>query len=492
MLGRMGRVTERRRLRDDALAIWRAGVEAVHAGALVADALSVIGAGDVFGLAVSVPGADGTRREVVLNTTLTKTQRVAVVGAGKATTAMADVAERKLSRWARDGGRLDGWVNVPDATVEELKWIHVHGARKLPDNRPTAEGVEGSKRILEIAGSLSEDDLLIVLLSGGGSALLPLPVEGVSLEDKLRVTALLQGSGATIGEMNCVRKHLSQIKGGRLAQATKARVVTLIVSDVIDDPLDVIASGPTAPDPTTFTQALLVICRHGLRAQAPRSVLEHLRAGAAGAFEDTPKEESPRVTNVIVGNNATARAAAVARAQLLGYDARDVGIVFGDTQDMGYVTAKEILATHGKLTRPTCFIDGGETTVTLPPDHGKGGRNQEYALAVLNTLGPAGLEGVALLCGGTDGEDGPTDAAGAFVDEALARDAQAKGLDPADFLRRHDAYRFFEPLGGLVKTGPTNTNVMDLRVVLIDRTEGAHVGAATTPERRTLSARAKP
>lgn len=454
-----------RRLRDDALAIWKAGVEAVEAGRLTVQAL--LDQRPVFAALGS--------------------GRVAVVGAGKATTAMARAAEAFL------GDRIvDGWVNVPDATVEKLSRIHVHGARKLPDNRPTAEGVEGSKRILEIARSLGEHDLLIVLISGGGSALLPLPVEGVTLEDKLRVTKLLQERGATINEMNCVRKHLSQIKGGRLAQATKARVITLIVSDVIGDPLDVIASGPTAADTTTFKRALAVIDGHGLRDRVPSAVLRHLEAGRRGALAETPAHPSDRVTNVVVGNNDSARRPAAERARKLGYQTIDLGLVEGDTQSAARRTAAAILETHGKLSARTCCISGGETTVNLGDAPGKGGRNQEFALAVLDALGPDGLAGVCFLAGGTDGEDGPTDAAGGFVDEDLARAAIAKGLDPAAFLRRHDAYNFFDPLGGLIRTGPTNTNVMDLRVVLIDRTEGAAVPALKAPERKSASASASP
>jgi len=461
----MGRVTERR-LREDALAIWKAGVAAVEAGRLAAHAL--------MEQKVAIFGAG----------------RIAVVGAGKASTSMARAAEALLVRSGRTP--FSGWVNVPDATVESLAHIHVHGARKLPDNRPTAEGVEGSKKILEIARSLNEDDLLLVLISGGGSALLPLPVDGVTLEDKLLVTKLLQERGATIEEMNCVRKHLSQIKGGRLAQATKARVVTLIVSDVIGDPRDVIASGPTAPDPSTFEQAWQTLASHRLLNAVPPSVRAHLAAGCDGRVEETPKSLPDRVMNVLIGNNDTARRVAYATAQSLGYAALDLGLTEGDTQMAALDTASEIAEAHGKGVQKVCLIDGGETTVNLGGATGKGGRNQEFALAVLNKLGPDGLAGVCVLCGGTDGEDGPTDAAGAFVDEELARAAALKGLDPADFLRRHDAYHFFEPLGGLVKTGPTNTNVMDLRVVLIDRAEGAAVPALREPEAKSASARARP
>jgi glycerate 2-kinase len=458
-------VTERR-LRDDALAIWKAGVTAVNAGALVRRALTA-------------DPPDGYDFKAA--------KRIAVVGAGKATTAMARAAEEVL------GDRISvGWVNVPDATVEKLKRIHVHGARKLPNNRPTAEGVEGSKKILEIARSLDADDLLLVLLSGGGSALLPLPVDGVSLEDKLAVTKLLQERGATINEMNCVRKHLSQIKGGRLAEATNADVIALAISDVVGDREDVIASGPTAPDPTTFAEALELLDRRGLRDRLPSAALAHLEGGARGELPETPKVlDEFHVGTFVIGGNSGARHEARIAANRLGYSDVDFGQFEADTHAAAARMSKLIPAFKSGVKASTAIISGGETTVTLPPVHGKGGRNQEFALAVLDALGVEGLRGVCVLCGGTDGEDGPTDAAGAFVDEEIARAAVAKGLDPADFLRRHDAYTFFDAVGGLVKTGPTETNVMDLRVVLIDRAEGAAVGALARPKRKSASAAAR-
>lgn len=470
----MVRVSERR-LRDDALAIWKAGVAAVEAGALVKASLSVDG--DVL---VARDAAGDTAVTLRLSTI----RRIAVVGAGKATTAMARAVEDVL------GDRVGtGWVNVPDATVATLSHIHVHGARRLPDNRPTAEGVAGSREILRIAQSLDEDDLLVVLLSGGGSALLPLPSNGVSLADKFLVTKLLQERGATIEEMNCVRKHLSAIKGGRLAAATKARVLTLIVSDVVGDSLDVIASGPTAPDPTTFRRALIVMEKYGILGALPRPVYDHLVAGRDGQVGETPKRLRDGVTNVIVGSNDVARSAAAAVASAMGYETIDIGLRSGDTQqDARWLHVLPDACLSAGLVR-VCVVSGGETTVSLQPDHGMGGRNQEYALATLAVRGSGRFGGICLLCGGTDGEDGPTDAAGAFVDEELALDAQRRGLDAAAFLARHDAYRFFEPLGGLVKTGPTGTNVMDLRVLLVDRGQGATVPALDEPERKEARVR---
>jgi glycerate-2-kinase len=268
--------------------------------------------------------------------------------------------------------------------------------------------------------------------------------------------------------------------------------LSLIVSDVIGNPLDVIASGPTAPDRTTFGEAVDVLSRHGLVDAAPASVVAHLRAGG----EETPKWLPDRVRNRIVGDNIDAHCAAQAMASHLGYPAIDLDsipcVLEGDTTEVAVVVASLIRDLADHPTKRCCIVSTGETTVNLGGATGKGGRNQEFALAVLNKLGPDGLAGVCVLCGGTDGEDGPTDAAGAFVDEELARAAIARGLDPADFLKRHDAYHFFDALGGLVKTGPTHTNVMDLRVVLIDRAVGAAVPALAEPKARSASKRARP
>jgi hydroxypyruvate reductase/glycerate 2-kinase len=424
------------RLRDHALSIWRAGVAAVAPYGLV--------------------------REAINRVPLPETGRIGIVGAGKAGAAMARAVEDALGP-ALD--RASGLVIVPDATVVPLRRVTLWGARSRPDNRPTEAGVEGSRRVLALAKSLGEDDLLLCLFSGGGSALLPLPAEGVTLAEKVRITSLLQERGVPIEGMNAVRKHLSAIKGGRLAAATRARVVSLLLSDVEGDRLDVIASGPTAPDPTTYTGALAVLDRHGLRGKTPRPVLDHLERGAAGGLPETPKSLSDRVANLVVGNNRTAREGAAAAARGLGYRVVDHGEFHGDAGDFP-TWFRERLAGLPR-DEPVCAISGGEITVRLPERHGRGGRNQHSALAVLAAMGAEGLKGRCLLFAGTDGEDGPTDAAGAFADEAIAREAARRGLDPADHLRSHDSYRFFDPLGGLLRTGLTGTNVMDLRVALL-------------------------
>jgi glycerate 2-kinase len=423
-----------RNLRADALEIWRAGVAAVDPARLVGRYLREHRA------ELDVPG------------------RIAVVGAGKAGAAMARAVEESGLAVSR------GLVNVPDATVEALPRIELHGARARPDNLPTAEGVAGAARMLEMAEALTGDDLLLGLFSGGGSALLPLPAGGVTLADKLRVTDLLMGRGASIDELNAVRKHLSGIKGGRLAAATRARVLSLIISDVRDDRLDVIASGPTAPDPSTFADALGVIWKYDLVSAAPASVLTHLTRGAAGEVPETPDELPETVGNVILGHNRLAKEEAARTARKLGYEA----VLWEDFhEDAGafVLWLTERLASLPE-NRPVCAISGGEATVALPPDHGLGGRNQQTALATLAALRERGLAGRCFLFAGTDGEDGPTDAAGAFVDEDLARRVVGEGLDPLSPLGRCDAYSYLDGLGALLRTGPTGTNVMDLRIAL--------------------------
>jgi hydroxypyruvate reductase/glycerate 2-kinase len=324
--------------------------------------------------------------------------------------------------------------------------------------------------MLRLARAAGPSDVALCLLSGGGSALLPAPAPGLSLADKQDVTLLLHRCGATINEMNAVRKHLSALKGGRLAEAFRGRALySLIISDVIGDPLDVIASGPTAPDPTTFADALAVLERYGLRGQAPPAVLRHLQRGAAGEIAETPKVLPASVHNLILGSNVRALAAAERQAQTLGYQVLNLGShLEGETRAVAQTLAgiaRSIRAQGVPLGPPVCVLSGGETTVTLGPDHGLGGRNQEFVLASLLELGND--PGVVMLSGGTDGEDGPTDAAGAVADADTLQRAQQLQLDARDYLNRHDAYHFFQATGDLLQTGLTQTNVMDVRVVLI-------------------------
>jgi hydroxypyruvate reductase/glycerate 2-kinase len=438
-------------LREHAQAIWQAAVAA-------ADPLELV-------------RATLTDPPTPLREALARPGRILVVGGGKAGAAMAAGSEAAL---ADRLDRVRGVLNVPAEVVRPLGAIRLHPGRPAGTNQPTPEGVEGVEAMLELVAGAGREDVGLVLLSGGGSALLPSPAPGVTLEDKQAVTRLLHACGATIDEMNCVRKHLSRIKGGRLAQAFAERgcpVFSLVVSDVIGDPLDVIASGPTAPDPTTFADALAVLARHGLTARVPEAVRTHLERGMAGSVPETLKELPEGVHNLILGNNARALAAAGRAAEGLGYRVLNLGsFIEGETRHVAVALAgiaRSVVADGRPLAPPACLLSGGETTVTLGPVHGKGGRNQEFVLAALVKLGERGLRDVVVLSGGTDGEDGPTDAAGAVGDGATLRRAAAAGLDPGAFLERHDAYSFFDATGDLLRTGLTQTNVMDVRVILV-------------------------
>jgi hydroxypyruvate reductase/glycerate 2-kinase len=445
-------------LREDALAIWIAGVRSVDAGFLLRRAVRVRGNTLVIGAELRIP--------------LDRVRRIVVVGAGKAGGAMAEALEDVLGERRLEAHDVRGCVNVPDTQVHPLRRVELHAARAGYDNNPTEAGAAGAARMLDHLRDLGPHDLVLCLLSGGGSALLPAPAAAITLEDKLRTTRLLHSCGATINEMNAVRKHLSRVKGGRLAEAAGgARVVSLIVSDVVGDPLDVIASGPTAPDPTTYADALAVLAKYALEARTPARVLQHLRRGAAGELTETAKRLPSRVRNVVIGNNALAMRGAARLARARGYRVLDLGArIEGESREVGIVLAglvRSVREAGRPLPSPACILSGGETTVTLGGEHGLGGRNQELVLSALAHLGEPGLRGAVVLCGGTDGEDGPTDAAGALADAGVARAARILALDPRDFLARHDAYSFFARTGGLVRTGPTRTNVMDLRVALV-------------------------
>lgn len=437
--------------RQHALAIWQAAVVAA----------------DPFERVRSFLSAPGNPAQAALD----RGGGVFVFGGGKAGAVMASAVESAL---ADHLDRLGGVINVPAGPAPALVRLHAWPARPAGSNQPTEQGVQGVEMQLAMTELLQPEDLALCLLSGGGSALLPAPVEGITLADKQEVTRHLHACGATIDEMNCVRKHLSRIKGGRLAEAFLERgcqAVSLIVSDVIGDPLDVIASGPTAPDPTTFADALAVLERFELGAQVPAAVWTHLRRGMAGEVPETPSTLPDRIVNRVLCNNAGSLAAAARKAEELGYRVLNLGsFLEGETRQVATALAglvRSIRRDGVPLRPPVCLLSGGETTVTLGTRHGKGGRNQEFVLASLVKLGPREMEGVVVLSGGTDGEDGPTDAAGALVDSHTWRKAAGGGLSPAAFLDRHDAYPFFEATGDLVKTGLTNTNVMDVRVTLI-------------------------
>lgn len=393
-------------------------------------------------------------------------ERILVVGAGKADAPMAQAMEQIL------GERVSGGlIVVKDGHGLPLKHVRIQEAsHPVPDER----GIKGAEDILALLNGAGERDLIICLMSGGGSALLVAPVEGVSLEDKQEVTRHLLASGANIHEINMVRKHLSRVKGGGLARvAHPATVVSLILSDVIGDDLDVIASGPTVPDSSTFGQAERVLKVYGIRDKLPKSVREHMEKGVSGEIEETPKpgdSSFQRDVWQLVGTNLQALKAASKEAERQGYHSVILSaMIEGETRDvakMHAAIAKQVLSSGHPVAPPACLLAGGETTVTLQGE-GKGGRNMEFALA--SAIAMDGKKHVVVLSGGTDGTDGPTDSAGAIADgETLAR-ARAKGLDAVQYLQRNDSYSFFEVLGDLLMTGPTRTNVMDVCLVLVRR-----------------------
>ena len=437
------------RRRQDGLAIFRAALDAVEPATLVRQALAL---------------EDDQLRIGAHSLALAPGARLFVVGAGKATPAMAAAAEEVL------GERLTaGAINTKyDHAVPLHRIETVECGHPLPD----AAGVAGSKRILQLVDGLRAEDVVLCLFSGGGSALMPAPAEGLSLEQKGATTDALLRCGATIDELNAIRKHLSAIKGGRLAQrAAPARVAALMVSDVIGDPPHTIASGPTAADPTTFADCLALLDRYQLRDLVPAAVVAHLERGGAGEIPETLKAGDPvlaTVLNLVVGNNALALTAARDEAQRRGYQPLVLSSrIAGETREVAGVhtaIAAEVASSGQPLAAPACLISGGETTVTLV-GNGKGGRNQEFALAAALQL--QGTTHITVLSCGTDGTDGPTDAAGAIADGDTVTRAADLGLSAADHLQRNDAYPFFQALDDLVISGPTGTNVMDLRLLLV-------------------------
>jgi glycerate 2-kinase len=421
--------------RRAALAIFRAALKAADPARAVRGQVRVDGRTLIAGIS-----GDAARYRLI------DFDRMWVVGAGKAAIPMARALEDLLAD--RIAG---GWISVPERSASSLRGIRVREAgHPVPDRRSVIAGRE----IARIARACGRRDLLLCVISGGASALMAVPAPGVTLAMKKRVTRLLQARGATIHEMNAVRKHLSAIKGGHLARlAYPATVLALILSDVIGDNLDVTGSGPTVPDPTTCADALGVLQRYDI----PTLPLT-----------ETPKPGDPafrRVRNVMVGSNRQSIEAAAAKARELGYRTIVLSTTIdGETRDvarMHAAIARETIAQGG---RNVCFLSGGETTVTLR-GKGLGGRNQEFVLAALEAL--EGTRGVTIFSAGTDGRDGPTDAAGAV--------AESSAKIPPDALRRlddNDSYRFFEREGGLIKTGPTGTNVMDVRILLVGKSAG--------------------
>ncbi|MEW6440497.1 MAG: glycerate kinase [bacterium] len=428
--------------------IFLAGVEAVEPAGAVRRA--VTRKGDI--LAVGQASFD-----------LGEYERILVVGAGKAAAPMARALEEVLAERLTAGRIVVKYGHVcPLHKVEILEAGH-----PVPD----ASGIEATRRILEVVDEAGERDLVFCLLSGGGSALLVCPANGIGLAEKQTVTRVLLASGADIAEMNALRKHLSRVKGGQLARrAWPATVITLVLSDVVGDPLDAIASGPTVPDGSSFEGCWGIVEKHGISDRMPGKVLELLRQGREGLLPETPKQGEEvfrRVTNRIVGSNLLAIRAAARKAYELGYRPLVLSTrIVGETRAAAGLHGaifREVRATGCPLRPPACILSGGETTVTLKGT-GKGGRNQEFSLAV--ALDIRGEEGIFFLSAGTDGTDGPTDAAGAFCDGGTVERGRLLGVDAAARLEENDSYRFFEATGELLKTGPTNTNVMDIRICL--------------------------
>ncbi|MDW7710139.1 MAG: glycerate kinase [Deferrisomatales bacterium] len=390
--------------------------------------------------------------------------RVIVVGAGKGAAPMARAVEEIL-----EGQVWGGVVCVKDGHGSPLERVRVlEAAHPMPDER----GVRAAEQILDLVRGAGEGDLVLSVLSGGGSALLTLPAPGVSLDDLRALTDLLLASGADIGQINALRKHLSQVKGGRLAAAAQpARVVNLVLSDVVGDRLDVIASGPFTADPSTFSEARGILERYRLTPRVPPAVLRALEAGERGELAETPKPGDPAlgaVVHAVVGSNRLSLEAAAVKARELGYRPLILSSrLQGEAREAARFLAAiavESRASGEPVSPPACLLAGGETTVTLR-GKGKGGRNQELALALALEL--AGCPGIVGLSGGTDGTDGPTDAAGAVCDEATAARARALGLEPRRHLEGNDSYPLFAALGDLLLTGPTRTNVMDVQVLLV-------------------------
>ncbi len=429
----------------------------------------------IFGQALEAAGAaNAVRRHFVrsenylqagaLCLSLRRYDRISLVAAGKAAVPMAQAVEDVM------GGELYRELVVTKYGHAGNSLRHcapAEAGHPIPDEA----GARAARSIQELARQLNARDLLIVAISGGASALLPAPASPITLTAKRQTTDLLLKAGANIQQLNSVRKHLSSLKGGRLAAlAHPATVVSLLLSDVIGDAVEVIGSGPTAPDKSTYSDALTVLKHFELLDQAPEVVRATLERGTAGLVEETPKPGDPifqNVHNIVVGSNRLALDAAAEEARNLGYRTLILSSSLeGETREAAAKQAqmlREIVASGRPISAPACILSGGETTVTIR-GAGKGGRNQEFALAAAS--GIAGLDNVAVLSAGTDGTDGPTAAAGAIATGSTVERAQQSGRSAAGHLARNDSYPFFDNLGDLIRTGPTGTNVMDIHVML--------------------------
>jgi glycerate 2-kinase len=390
-----------------------------------------------------------------------------VIAAGKAAPSMAAAAGRILGARIRRGLVISPQaVTIPASSPSSPPFASIAGSHPTP----TAESEHAGREALALAGSVDAGELLLVLLSGGASAMMAVPADGVSLDDKRETTARLLRAGADIRALNTVRKHISAIKGGRLAAAARGESRTFAISDVVDDDLSVIASGPTVPDASTFGDALAVLDRFGGAAQYPSSVVARLTAGTRGEASETPKPGDPRLSRSgasVIGGRRNAMDGAAAEAHSRGYTILRIDdAVVGEARTAALLHLRDVRARAGGIARPACIVSSGETTVRVT-GHGTGGRNQEFALAAADALASMAAP-AALASAGTDGIDGPTDAAGAIADITTLDRARAAGLhEPAHYLQENNAHAFFAALGDLILTGPTGTNVGDLQVMLL-------------------------
>jgi len=438
-----------KKLREDAKRIFRAGLKAVEPDQAVKRYVKV--------------------KEKILKIgqkkyNLDEINHIFVVGMGKAGFPMAKAIEEII------GDRISkGIVVVKYGYGGELKKIRIlEASHPVPDEA----GIKAAQKIANLVRNTDEKDLVICLISGGGSALLPAPVNGISLEEKQLTTELLLKCGASIQEINTIRKHLSWIKGGQLAKLIyPSSLQALILSDVVGDELDAIASGPTVPDSTTFDESWEIIKNYNIQSQLPESVIKHIKMGKEGMLPETPKKGDPifkKVDNLIIGSNILALEAAKEEATKLGYNCLILSSsIQGEAREVVKVHAaivKEISSSKNPVSAPACVLSGGETTVKVRGE-GLGGRNLEFSLAA--SIQIKGMKNVLILSAASDGTDGPTDAAGAFTDGSTWSRAIDIGLNPQKFLNNNDSYHFFQQLGDLFITGPTNTNVMDIHILLV-------------------------
>lgn len=401
-------------------------------------------------------------------------KKLIIAGFGKAAPAMAKAMEDELPDLIDRGIVVTKYGHHINRKTEGRK--NKSGIKTCWAGHPIPDenGLRATAEIIELVKSADKKTLVICLISGGGSALLVSPLEDIAFKEKQELTNLLLNSGANINELNTVRKHISKVKGGRLAEiAYPAKIISLILSDVIGDSLDVIASGPTSPDNTTYRHAIAVLEKYGLTDKSPANIIDILRTGAAGVINETPKEGNKifkNVGNIIIGSNKKALEAAKIEAECFGLQTEIISPeITGEARDVGTWLAKKALKKHDALSvkcdEKICLISGGETTVTVK-GNGLGGRNMELALSFAMEI--EGINGITLLSAGTDGTDGPTDAAGAIVDGGIIKKAKSLGLDPGKYLANNDSYNFFKEIDGLFITGPTGTNVMDMQIMVIE------------------------